>query len=124
MDDEIRRALASERTVDITTTGRKTGQPRRVEIWFHAIEDTIYITGSPGKRDWYANLLAQPDLTFHLKKSVMADLPARAVPITDETERRVLLDEVTSRVGASERIDDWVARSPLVRVEFEVSPIS
>lgn len=77
-----------------------------------------------GKRDWYANLLAQPDLTFHLKKSVMADLPARAVPITDETERRVLLDEVTSRVGASERIDDWVARSPLVRVEFEVSPIS
>lgn len=124
MDDEIRRALASERTVDITTTGRKTGQPRRVEIWFHAIEDTIYLTGSPGKRDWYANLLAQPDLTFHLKKSVMADLPARAVPITDETERRVLLDEVTSRVGASERIDDWVARSPLVRVEFEVSPIS
>jgi len=124
LDDEIRRALASERTVDITTTGRKTGQPRRVEIWFHAIEDTIYITGSPGKRDWYANLLAQPDLTFHLKKSVMADLPARAVPITDETERRVLLDEVTSRVGASERIDDWVARSPLVRVEFEVSPIS
>lgn len=83
MDDRIRQALASDRTIDITTTGRTSGLPRRIETWVYRVDDRFFLTGSPGRRDWYANLLANPDFTFHLKQSVATDLPAQAAPITD-----------------------------------------
>ena len=83
MDAAVQQALERDRTIDITTTGRNTGQPRRKEIWFHNIEGRLYITGTPGSRDWYANLVANPQFTFHLKQSAQDDLPARATSIRD-----------------------------------------
>ena len=73
MDEAVQQALERDRTIDITTTGRNTGQPRRKEIWFHNIEGRLYITGTLGSRDWYANLVANPQFTFHIKQSAQAD---------------------------------------------------
>ena len=87
MDEQVKRALERDRTIDITTTGRKTELPRRIEIWFHNLDGRLYITGQPGHRDWYANMVINREFTFHLKGSIKADLPARARPITDEAER-------------------------------------
>jgi hypothetical protein len=119
MNEQIWRALESDRTIDITTTGRVSGLTRRIEIWFHNVDGAIYITGTPGTRDWYANLLAEPSFTFHLKDSIQADLAATADPVTDPGERRRLLKVITDRVSASHPVDEWVADSPLVHVEFE-----
>jgi hypothetical protein len=47
MDDAIKQALERDLTIDITTTGRKTGQPRRIEIWFHNLDGDLYRTGLP-----------------------------------------------------------------------------
>jgi deazaflavin-dependent oxidoreductase (nitroreductase family) len=88
MNREVRTALAEDQVIDITTNGRQSGRPRRIEIGFHNLDGRIFVTGTPGPRSWYANLLANPDLTFHLKRSTKADLPARARAITDEAERR------------------------------------
>lgn len=115
----MQRALDTERTIDITTTGRHSGRPHRVEIWFHNVDGDIFITGTPGRRDWYANLLAEPRLVFHLKESVTADLLARAEPIIEKGARRRTLSTITQRLGASQPLQDWVQRSPLVRIEFE-----
>jgi hypothetical protein len=84
VDDVIQEALQTDRTIDITTTGRNSGQSRRIEIWFHNVDGAIYITGTPGTRDWYANLVTDPSFFFHLKESTQADLAARATPITVE----------------------------------------
>ena len=119
MDDRVRRALESDRTIDITTVGRRSGEPRRIEIWFYRYDGRIFLSGSPGSRDWYANLVAHPDFTFHLKGSVQADLPARARPISDESERREVVTGILEELGrGSGSIDEWVARSPLAEVEF------
>ena len=118
MDEDAQIALARDRTIDITTTGRASGRPRRIEIWFHNVEGRIFITGLPGRRSWYANLLAEPRMTFHLKESVTADLPATATPVTDPDERRLILGEITPRVGQAHRLDAWVEGSPLVEVKF------
>src|SRR5204863_4014024 len=90
-DERIRGALETDRAIDITTIGRRSGQPRRIEMAFHNLDGQVYITGTPGKRDWYANLVAHPNFTFHLKRSVTADLPARATPITDPAAKRAIL---------------------------------
>ena len=118
MNEQVRRALARDRNIDITTIGRVTGQPRRIEIWFHNLDGTVYITGSPGKRDWYANLIAHPDFTFHLKSGVTADLPARATPITDPAERRLLFERILRNIGNLAELEAWLTGSPLVRVAF------
>ena len=118
-DEQVKRALERDRTIDITTTGRRSGQPRRLEIWFHNLDGTIYITGSPGTRDWYANLLAHPDFTFHLKQSATADLPARATPITEDGERRRVFRGLLPRMGRpAGDLETWVSRSPLVSVSL------
>jgi deazaflavin-dependent oxidoreductase (nitroreductase family) len=96
MDDRLRRALARGHLVEITTTGRRTGRPRRIEVVFHNFGGRLYISGRPGRRDWYANLVANPAFTFHLKRTVSADLPAVARPITDLAERREVLGEVAN----------------------------
>jgi deazaflavin-dependent oxidoreductase (nitroreductase family) len=119
MDAEARAALARDRTIDITTTGRRSGLPRRIETWFYNVDGRIYLSGSPGRRDWYANLQADPRLVFHLKESVRADLPARARPITDAEERRRVVTGIFALLGRLGDPDEWEARSPIAEVEFE-----
>ena len=120
MDKEVKETLERDRTIDITTTGRKTGQPRRKEIWFHNLDGRLFITGTPGRRDWYANMLANSDFTFHLKQSVPADLPARARPVLDQASRRDIIARINQRLGRSRDLDAWAAGSPLVEVELQV----
>jgi deazaflavin-dependent oxidoreductase (nitroreductase family) len=120
MDEQVKHALERDRTIDITTRGRKTGQPRRKEIWFHNIDGHIYITGTPGHRDWYANLLAHPEFTFHLTQSVRADLPARATPILDKARRRAIIAAIHQKLGGHRDLEAWVEGSPLVAVELLV----
>ena len=118
MTPDVVSALETDLTIDITTTGRSSGLPRRIEIWFHNIDGRIFITGLPGSRDWYANLLADPEFTFHLKDSTEADLPAVARIITDDGERLQVFEVLLERLGYRNRLDAWMARSPLVEVTF------
>jgi F420H(2)-dependent quinone reductase len=118
MDDAIERALEHDRTIDITTRGRRSGASQRIEIWFHNLDGRLYITGLPGRRGWYANLQANPDFVLHLKESVEADLPARARPVTDPSERRGVLVPILARLGRDDQLGDWLAGSPLVEVEL------
>ena len=123
MDDSIRRALAESGVIDITTTGRRSGEPRRIEIVYHAIDGRIYISGMPRadrKRSWLANLEADPHFTFHLKGAVSADLPATARVITDAKERRAVLAHV-ARAWRRTDLDEMVAHSPLVEVTIDGS---
>jgi hypothetical protein len=117
MESAIKAALARDRTIDITTTGRKSGQPRRMEIWYRRIDDRVFITGMPGTRSWLDKLYANPEFTFHLKESLQADLPARARVITDRAELRqvstLLLDDPFST-----EFEEWVANSPLIEIEL------
>jgi deazaflavin-dependent oxidoreductase (nitroreductase family) len=116
MDELVREALDRSRTVDITTTGARSGRPQRIEIWTWIADGTVYLTGSPGRRDWYANLKANPELVVHVKTGEPVDLPARARPIEEPGERR----EVFERLLSSSRYDleTWIARSPLAELEF------
>ena len=130
MDANVASALAidrdsgaRERTVDITTTGRRSGAKRRIETWFYRVDGVVYLSGMPGRRGWAANLEAEPAFTFHLKNGVEADLPARASEVVDEAERRriltALLDDLGSVSSTPRDLEAWVAGSPLFAVEFD-----
>ncbi len=121
MDDQTRRALSHGHRIDITTTGRRSGQPRRIEIVFHNFGGRLYITGTPRAdhtRAWLLNLEADPHFTFHLKGTPTADLPATARIITDETERRAVLTDVAG-VWTNQDLEEMVRYSPLIEVMLE-----
>ena len=107
LDPKVQEALEKDLVIDITTTGRKSGQPRRVEIWFHNLDGVLYITGLPGSRGWYANILADPRMTFHLKETATADLPARATPITEVDE-----EAPTSSAASAPSRAPWTSWRP------------
>jgi hypothetical protein len=122
MDDAIKQALQRDLTIDITTTGRKTGQPRRIEIWFHHLDGDLYLTGLPRPCSWYANLSAHPDFTFHLKESAQADLPARATPVLDPVVRRDVIARIQKKLGRTgSDLEARVAGSPLMKVELKLA---
>ncbi|MEV8394226.1 MULTISPECIES: nitroreductase family deazaflavin-dependent oxidoreductase [unclassified Streptomyces] len=133
-NDAVVRALdigpdssAVERTIDITTTGRRSGEPRRIEVWFHHIDGRWYLSGVPGPRNWYANVRADPRFVVHLKHGVTADLPATARPVDEATRRRVITEildlqnrpQLAARVGRRQNLDEWLADSPLVEIVFD-----
>ena len=118
MDAAIDHALNHDGLIDITTIGRKTGKPTRIEIAFHNVDDVLYMSGLPGKRDWYANLVANPQFTVHLKQSTRTDLLARAIPITDAAERRRVLSKIVAKWGRQADLEAFVQASPLVEVQL------
>jgi deazaflavin-dependent oxidoreductase (nitroreductase family) len=121
MDDAIRAQLSRGGTIDITTRGRQSGEPRRIEIVFHQIDGRIWISGipSPQKRAWLANLEADPHLTVHLKgPGPTADLPATARVVTDEAERRRILARVAQAWRRTD-LDRMVELSPLIEVTID-----
>ena len=120
MDDPIRAALSRGGTIDITTTGRRTGRPRRIEIVFHNFDGRIYISGLPRRerRSWLANLAAEARFTFHLKGPVKADLPARARIIDDPIEREAVLRRIAQVWGRTD-LETMIRWSPLIEVEIE-----
>jgi hypothetical protein len=41
LESAIREALGKDRTIDITTIGRRSGLPRRIETWFYRVDDSV-----------------------------------------------------------------------------------
>lgn len=123
MDATVWRAIERGLTCDITTTGRRSGRPRRIEIWYFVVGGRVYLTGTPGPRDWLANLRVDPRLTFHVKEGATADLPARALVVDDPGERRRVMAAVMGAnswfQAQSFDLEAWVAGSPLVEVSFD-----
>jgi deazaflavin-dependent oxidoreductase (nitroreductase family) len=118
LDDKVRDALSRPMTVvDISTTGRKSGQERRIEIVLHNIGGRLYISGQPSRRrrSWLANLDTNPKFILHVKRGARADLPATAREITDKTERYQVLEQV-ARHWRRDDVDTMVAYSPLIEV--------
>jgi len=120
LDPRITDALNHPQTIDITTTGRVSGEPRRIEIVFFNFGGRLYISGIPNptrERAWLQNLRADPNMTFHLKGSVSADLAATARVITDPEERRPIIEQV-ARAWRRDP-ETMQAYSPLIEVSIE-----
>jgi deazaflavin-dependent oxidoreductase (nitroreductase family) len=118
----IDRLLARGGLIDITTTGRRSGSPRRIEIVFHNIDGRIVITGMPRAdrtRAWLLNLEADPRLTIHLKGALEADLPGTARVITDPVERRSIADWVVRHAWPRSNADAMAAYSPMIEVTLD-----
>ena len=62
--------MAAENYLYLTTTGRLSGKPRTVELWFVAYEGKLYmVSGDPAKTKWVRNLQKDPRVRVRVGKS-------------------------------------------------------
>jgi deazaflavin-dependent oxidoreductase (nitroreductase family) len=125
MDESVKETMDRGGIADITTIGRKTGRPRRIEIYFHHFDGEYYLTGRPSerKRDWEANIEASPEFTLHLKRGISADVTVRGHSEPDPAERgrvlrRALIESWDSPPeGVDKALHKWVENAPFIRFE-------
>ena len=114
-------ALADVECCDVTTTGRVSGQPHEIEIWFGVDGDALYlISGNGPGADWYRNLVSDPSVTVRFGDERFA---ASAHPVTDPDERRRVGEVMGAKYvwGGDPSIgltyEAWCFDVPAVRVE-------
>ena len=113
-----RRQLPHSQLIDLTTTGRRTGLQRRIEIVLHNFAGRLYITGQPNparRRAWLLNLEADPRLILHLREPQPADVGGTARVIVDDAERREVFARVV-QVWRGQDIETMTRFSPLIEV--------
>ena len=105
--------LTREEYCYLTTTGRITGKPHQIEIWFGLHEDSLYLlSGGMDGSDWVKNLHKNPAVTVRIAKHTFS---ATARVVTDEKEEnmaRIMLAEKYQEWEASRKLSEW-ARTAL-----------
>ncbi len=90
--------LQSENYCYFTTTGRVTGNPHEIEIWFGLNNATLYLMSGDGKSDWVKNLKKNPAVTVRIAQQTFNAI-ARIVETEAEqmTARNLLADKYKER---------------------------
>ena len=113
-----RRDLARIRTIDLTTFGRRSGLPRTVEIWWFHVDGRFIITGTPGGRDWLANVRSRSDVVIGVSG---IEIEATAREVDDpEFRRRVFTDRDTSWYSSQTELDRLVETAPMIEVLLDL----
>ena len=116
MDDATLELLRSTLTIDLTTIGAKTGTPSRVEIWAWWFEGRYIITGTPGPRDWLANVTANDSVVVHVRG---IDLSGRARLVKDREFRRRFFESSETRWYSTQaQLDSLVTEAPMIEIVF------
>jgi deazaflavin-dependent oxidoreductase (nitroreductase family) len=110
--------FADEQYCYLTTTGRVTGRPHRIEIWFVIDGDTLYmLSGGRDRSDWVRNLRREPRVTVELGNAGFA---GEARVVEDEAEdaraRRLVHDKYAESYGGD--LTSWRRTSLPVAVDL------
>jgi deazaflavin-dependent oxidoreductase (nitroreductase family) len=96
------RSLNSEDFCYLTTTGRVTGKPHEIQIWFAMDGETLYVlSGARDRSDWVKNLLANPAVAIRIGDRHF-DGRARVVEdaAEDDLARRLLVEKYETAPGS------------------------
>jgi deazaflavin-dependent oxidoreductase (nitroreductase family) len=119
LDATLRAAMDKSQVIDLTTIGRRSGEPRRIEIFIHNLDGQLVISGmpAPGRtRAWLRNVADNADVTLHYKgPHAVGDVNGSARVITDPVERRTLLEGVARNWGRND-LEVMMEHSPLMVV--------
>ena len=108
---------ASEPYAYLTTTGRRTGRPHRIEIWFAAHDSRVYLlSGGRERSDWVRNLQANARVTIELGDETHAGtaLVLQAGTTEDQRARALLVGKYRD----GDNLYEWGRTSLAVVIGF------
>ena len=102
----------------LTTVGRTSGRPHRIEIWFALQEGTVYLlSGGRDASDWVRNVMASPGVTLQIGEETRQTRARVIAPDTEEdaTARRLLVEKYR---GPSDDLAAWGRTSLPVAIDW------
>ncbi len=111
--------LTKEEYCYLTTTGRKSGNPHEIEIWFGIQGNSLYLlSGGGDDSDWVRNLRANPNVTVRIAKYNFTGV-ARIV--TDEKEELMARHMLAGKYQGwkeGRQLSDWAMTALVVAIDF------
>jgi deazaflavin-dependent oxidoreductase (nitroreductase family) len=113
--------LAHEAFCYITTTGRVTGRPHEIEIWFGAQDETIYMLSGGGRHsDWVRNIVRTPAVSVRIGVRQFSGAGRIVDDLTEDTLARRLLLEKYAPTYSSD-LTDWGRTALPVAIDPEIT---
>ncbi len=112
--------LSKEEYCYLTTTGRKTGKPHEIEIWFGVVNHTLYLlSGGGGESDWVKNLRANPKVTVRIGKYIFTATAHIVRDIAQESEVRPLMAAKYEQWKEGQELSDWARNALVVGIDIQ-----
>jgi len=102
----------------VTTTGRRSGSPHTIEIWFALRGDRVFLlSGGADRSDWVKNLGEHPTVGLRIGDR---DMIATAAPVIDpegdELARRLLVEKYQPRYA--DDLSEWGRTALVILIEL------
>ena len=104
----------------LTTTGRRSGHPHRIEIWYAAHADTLYLLSGGGRSsDWVRNMRSDPTVLVELDGDVRPG-SGRVLDGGEEAERArsLVFDKYAPRYDGD--LTGWRQRALPIAIDLVV----
>jgi deazaflavin-dependent oxidoreductase (nitroreductase family) len=111
-------ALTATEFCYLTTRGRRTGEPHRIEIWFVGHDGGAYLLSDSDRSDWYRNLVADPSVMLEIAGETRR---TTAAPVdTDDPANAPVRAAMAAKYqpGYADDLDRWSRTAFLVRIEW------
>ncbi|MBV6450620.1 MAG: hypothetical protein MHPDNHAH_01346 [Anaerolineales bacterium] len=104
----------------LTTTGRVTGNPHEIEIWFGVHENTVYLMSGGGeKSDWVKNLAKNPSVTVKIADRVFNATGYLEKDAEKERIVRTLLADKYNERESDGSLSEWAQSALVVGLEIK-----
>lgn len=113
--------LAKEEYCYLTTTGRVSGKPHEIEIWFGAWESTLYLLSGSNGSDWVKNLLKTPSVTVRIGKHTFAGTARVVKEKEEDTVARYLLAEKYQEWEEGKTLSEWARTALPIAIDLNSS---
>jgi deazaflavin-dependent oxidoreductase (nitroreductase family) len=110
--------LAQEDFCYLTTTGRISGRPHTIEIWFALHKQTLYLlSGGRDKSDWVKNALQTPKVQVKINSTIFNGT-ARLITGTEEDSlaRKIVFEKYVPR--SSDDLVEWSRTSLPIAIDI------
>jgi deazaflavin-dependent oxidoreductase (nitroreductase family) len=109
-------ALRADTECRLVTTGRATGQPREIRIWFAAVGDRLFIlAGDREQAHWVRNIVANPVVRVRLGRRTFE---GRGRPIEGQADDPVAREAIAAKYG-TQWLQRWLRESLPVAIDLD-----
>ncbi len=113
--------LVGEEYCYLTTKGRRTAKPHRIEIWFGLAGGTLYLLSGGGPNsDWVKNLKANPEVSVRIAKEIFQGVARIAAAGEEEKMARDLLAGKYYKWQEGQPLNDWASTALPIAIDLQL----
>jgi deazaflavin-dependent oxidoreductase (nitroreductase family) len=111
--------LAAEEYCYLATTGRVTGRPHEIEIWFGARGQSIYLLSGSHSSDWLKNLHREPAVSVRIAEHVFSGTARLVGKKEEEMAARYMLAEKYQEWDEGKKLSEWARTAVVVGIDLQ-----